>query len=94
MDERLDPQQVAKTSWSGDLLHGWCRIGLDQGRFDSCLDSGQYSEQVQRDLKEGVRAGVTGTPALFVNGVPIEWGAVPYETFVLAIEKEKARLQK
>ena len=36
------------------------RVGMDGARFDSCLDSGKYAEQVQRDLAEGERSGVTG----------------------------------
>jgi protein-disulfide isomerase len=67
------------------------RLGLDQKKFDSCLDSGRYTEQVQEDMKAGSRVGVTGTPALFVNGVRVEGGAVPYETVAKAIEKELAR---
>jgi protein-disulfide isomerase len=70
------------------------RLGLDQRRFDTCLDSGQYGPVVEKDLKEGQRAGVNGTPALFVNGVPIPGGAVPYETVVQAIEKELGRISR
>ena len=70
------------------------RVGLDQARFDGCLDSGRYQAVVQRDLEAGQRAGVTGTPALFVNGVPVPGGAVPYETVVAAIEKELGRISR
>ncbi|HEU4828538.1 MAG TPA: thioredoxin domain-containing protein [Gemmatimonadales bacterium] len=67
------------------------RLGIDRGKFDTCLDSGRYTEQVQNDLADGARFGVTGTPALFVNGIPIDGGAVPYETVVRAIDAELAR---
>jgi protein-disulfide isomerase len=70
------------------------RLGLDQKKFDSCLDTGKYSEKVQNDLADGARVGVTGTPALFVNGVVIEGGAVPFETVVRAIDQELARIAK
>jgi len=43
-------------------------LALDQGRFDSALDSGKFAESVQRDLEDGMRLGVNGTPAIFVNG--------------------------
>lgn len=76
-----------------DLKEKAGRLGLNQSKFDGCLDTGRYIEQVQEDLKEGKRVGVTGTPALFLNGVSIDGGAVPYETIVKAIEKEKARGQ-
>ncbi len=62
------------------------RLGLDQQEFNACMDTGRHTEQVQDDLAAGGRAGVTGTPALFVNGVPIDGGAVPYEVVAKAID--------
>jgi protein-disulfide isomerase len=70
------------------------RIGLDQKRFDECLNTGRFTEQVQEDQKEGGRAGVTGTPALFVNGVIVEGGAVSLDVVAQAIEKELARTKR
>jgi predicted DsbA family dithiol-disulfide isomerase len=67
------------------------RLGLDRERFDACLDAGRHVEQVQQDLAEGSRAGITGTPAVFVNGVELPGGAVPYETVRQAIDRELAR---
>ena len=67
------------------------RIGLDAKKFDGCLDSGRYTGKVQDDLGEGGRVGVTGTPALFVNGVPVEGGAVSIEVISKLIEKELAK---
>ena len=70
------------------------RLKMNKGKFEDCMDKGRYVEQVQNDMKEGQRAGVTGTPALFINGVPVEGGAVTYETLVKLIDKELARVQK
>jgi len=70
------------------------RIGLDQRKFDACLDSGRQAERVQADLAEGARVGVDGTPALFLNGVPVPGGAVPYETVARAIDKELTRTKQ
>jgi len=67
------------------------RLGLDQRKFDSCLDSGQYAEQVQADLAEGSGLGVTGTPAVYINGIVLEGGAVSYEVAAKLIETELAR---
>ncbi len=53
-------------------------IGLDQGKFNSCLDSGEMANKVQQDFNEGGSAGVEGTPANFINGQLVS-GAVPYE---------------
>lgn len=70
------------------------RVGLDQKKFDECLTTGRFTEQVQEDLKEGGRVGVTGTPALFVNGVMVEGGAVSLDVVSQAIERELARTKR
>jgi len=42
--------------------------GLDLVRFTMDLKSGKYRTAVQKDVDEGVQAGVQGTPTIFVNG--------------------------
>jgi protein-disulfide isomerase len=53
-------------------------IGLDLKAFNSCLDSGRGLKVVQEDIEAGIKAGIRGTPTLFVNGrrlggVPKPW---------------------
>ena len=43
-------------------------LGLDRAKFDSALDTGRFADKVQRDLADGEKVGVKGTPTLFVNG--------------------------
>ncbi len=43
-------------------------LGLDRARFDAALDSGKFTEMVQRDVDEGMKLGLKGTPSLFING--------------------------
>jgi len=43
-------------------------LGLDRAKFDACRASDAAKKQVERDIREGVAAGVSGTPAFFVNG--------------------------
>jgi protein-disulfide isomerase len=74
-----------------DLKAAAKSLGMDEGKFNSCLDSGRYVEQVQKDSKEAQRLGVTGTPAIFINGVQLNGGAVPYTVVEDAIEKELSR---
>lgn len=66
----------------GDLsiknYKAWAReIGLKPAPFDQCLDSGKYAAEIQKDVSDGLQAGVSGTPATFVNGRLVE-GAIPF----------------
>ena len=67
------------------------RLGLDREAFDSCLDSGRYAEQILADMREGDRLGVEGTPAVYVNGIPLQGGAVPYQAAVEVIDDDLSR---
>lgn len=62
-------------------------LGLDTEEFDLCLDSDKYAEEVQNDLRDGQKVGVTGTPAFFVNGIKIS-GAKPFSEFKQVIDQE------
>jgi protein-disulfide isomerase len=75
-----------------DLKEKARRLGMDASKFNTCLDTGRYTEQVQRDAQEAVRSGATGTPAVYVNGVEVPGGAVPYATIAAAVERELARI--
>lgn len=63
------------------------QVGLDRAAFGSCLSGGVHRAAVQRDIDEGGRLGVTGTPGFFINGRPLS-GAQPLEAFVRVIEEE------
>lgn len=67
-------------------------IGLNTNQFENCLSSRKYKDKVEADYQEGIKAGVRGTPASFVNGELVS-GAVPYETLKAAVEKALANLK-
>lgn len=62
-------------------------IGLNESKFNDCLDSGKMADKVMGQASEGATFGVQGTPANFVNGKEIAGGARPYEEFKAAIEE-------
>jgi protein-disulfide isomerase len=69
----------------------WAReIGLDGTKFDSCLDSGQFADEVQAEESYGASLGVTGTPGFFINGQELV-GAQPYSAFKAVIDAELAK---
>ena len=47
------------------------RFGLDLERFNADRRSDAVRERVERDFISGIRAGVAGTPAAFVDGRPL-----------------------
>lgn len=68
-------------------------IGLDAAKFDACFADPQHLAAIAADQEAGKKLGVEGTPAFFVNGIPMS-GAQPTEAFVAAIEAELARKKK
>ena len=55
-----------------DDPHLWRRcetLGIDVARFDADRRSEAVEERVQRDFRSAIRAGVTTTPSLVVDGV-------------------------
>ncbi len=65
-------------------------LGMDTNQFQSCLNSTKYSTQVATDLSDGQKAGVSGTPTLFIDGIPVV-GAQPYSAFKTIIDQELAK---
>jgi protein-disulfide isomerase len=56
-----------------DLAHGdyaaWAvAAGLDRAVFEKCRSSDNPQRRVEQDIREGIAAGVAGTPTFLVNG--------------------------
>ncbi len=64
-------------------------MGLNTGKFNSCLDSGAKAKEVAAQESYGTSLGVQGTPGFFINGRFLA-GAFPYEFFKEIIDKELA----
>lgn len=61
-------------------------LGLDQTKFNTCLDSGETAGIVKADLAEGQKIGVSGTPTFYIDGTPIV-GALPFADFESIIKE-------
>jgi protein-disulfide isomerase len=72
-----------------DLKKTAADLGLDSARFNACVDEHKYKSVVDADAEAGAEAGVSGTPAFFVNGRLLS-GAQPYEAFSRVIDEELA----
>jgi protein-disulfide isomerase len=74
-----------------DDLIGYARdLKLDDKQFGSCLTGEKYKADIEKDLQEGKKAGVNGTPGFFINGVFLN-GAQGQDAFARIIDEELAR---
>ncbi len=73
--------------------------------FSECLDGGKYAQRVRKDLADGAKAGVRGTPTFFlgltdpedatkIRAVKALRGAQPYALFKQAIDELVAEAAK
>jgi protein-disulfide isomerase len=69
------------------------KAGLDDAAFKTCVDTRKTQALVEADVKDGEAAGVSGTPAFFINGIPLR-GALPLEEFQKVIDEELAAKAK
>jgi protein-disulfide isomerase len=65
------------------------KLHLDAKQFDGCISSEKYKAQIQQDNQDGMRAGVSGTPGFFINGIFMS-GAQPEVAFEKVIEEQLA----
>lgn len=94
MNGRLFANQKAMSP--KDLLDHAQALALEMPKFQQCLDSGKYAAKIRKDLADGQKAGVQGTPSFFlalpepndgiVKAVRMIRGAQPYAAFKEAIE--------
>jgi protein-disulfide isomerase len=73
-----------------DLVAHAAAAGLDAQRVREELTAGVHAPRVARDEQSAQRAGVTGTPAFFVNGV-LHDGAFDAGSLVEALEAPRPR---
>ncbi len=65
-------------------------LKLDRKKFDDCLAKQEFKAAIEKDIADGSQAGVTGTPAFFINGRLLS-GAQPIEKFKEVIDDELSR---
>jgi protein-disulfide isomerase len=72
------------------------KIGLDTGRFKSCLESGQHATRVRESVSRMQALGIDSTPTFLIGATPpagqpmkvlkVVRGAMPFEEFRKALD--------
>ena len=89
-DNQRSPNSGA---FSNENVIGFAReVGLDVGRFEAAITSGEYEAVVEKDFREGQDAGISSTPSFVINGRVLV-GPQPLETFEQAIEEEARKAE-
>ena len=85
VDSNLSPENLTNTASS---------IGLNMSRFNECLadKNGDISKEIQEDVEDGSKKGVSGTPTVFVNG-KISSGFRSYQGMKNVLERELNRIK-
>ncbi len=66
-------------------------LKLDMAKFTKALDDATFKAQIEADMADAGKLGVSGTPGFFVNGKFLS-GAKPFGEFATAINAELKRL--
>jgi protein-disulfide isomerase len=76
-----------------DLLAIGSSLGIDSAVMEAAMANETNDPRIEQDIELGIRLGVTGTPAYFINGRPIV-GAHPEIDFRLLIVEELGRVEQ
>ena len=74
----------------GSLLSHASAVGLDRERLAASLDSGEFRTAIEASIAQGSRDGVSGTPAMVVNGRLVS-GAVPLDRLERLVDEALGR---
>ncbi len=99
MHDRLFANQQALEPWKAHAE----AIGLDVAKFEACMSTGKFAPYIRKEMAEGAKAGVTGTPSSVlaltdpsdpkkVKGLSFIRGAQPFDGFKAEIERALAGL--
>ncbi len=88
--EAVDEIYARQTDLTEEGLHrDAADIGLDQTKFDQCMESGAVAARVRQDLKDGKALGVNATPTFFIGHHAVV-GALDVQDFSRIIDQELA----
>jgi protein-disulfide isomerase len=79
-ENQMELGEISYRKWAGEL-------DLDIIKFEACLSSGRYVEEVNNDIADAAAVGISATPSFFIGNIRIT-GAQPLSVFERAIQAE------
>ncbi|MCK4539909.1 thioredoxin domain-containing protein [Candidatus Parcubacteria bacterium] len=68
------------------IFEAFKQIGGNEKKFNACFANKKYLPDIEKDLIDGQKLNISGTPAWFINGQRIE-GDIPYEFLINLIKQ-------
>jgi protein-disulfide isomerase len=91
-----DYHDLLYTNWSGENQGSFSNrrlvafaeeLNLDMDAFNSCFDEKRFQDQIDQDIQDALRMGISGTPSVFVNGTIVSPTKVPtFEEIKAAVD--------
>ncbi|OGG08671.1 hypothetical protein A2154_04850 [Candidatus Gottesmanbacteria bacterium RBG_16_43_7] len=91
VDAILDRTTSNGTGFALDQLAPLAKeMGLNSSKFQTCLDSGEFTQKVKNEIATGSQEGITGTPGTIIidtkGNTQLIPGALPYDQVKLLID--------
>jgi rhodanese-related sulfurtransferase/predicted DsbA family dithiol-disulfide isomerase len=91
--EAVEKLYAEQADLSVDALKRYAReLGLDQSRFNQCLDSGEMASRVEQDLADGHALKVAGTPTFIIGRKMFVRPLDDFATFSQLVDQELTSL--
>jgi hypothetical protein len=100
MHDRLFASQQAFEPWNAHAA----AVGIDAAKFEACLASGKFDNEIRRQMAEARKGGVTGTPAFLIGRtepnsnqvkvLSVLKGAKPFPEFKAELDRLLAEADK
>ncbi|MFH1283986.1 MAG: DsbA family protein [Candidatus Peregrinibacteria bacterium] len=79
-----------ESSIKDDLAALAKKVGANMTKYNSCIASDKYKDEIESDIAAGQSVGISGTPSFVINGELVV-GAFPYSEFESIIEGALAK---
>jgi len=91
-EKQAEWQSLSSSDLQSSLVQFADDLGLQTESFESCLESQEMADEVNNDVLEATRYGISGTPTFFIgneeDGFVKLIGAQPFSAFQLQIDNQ------